>query len=116
MRHKKSYKKILKKIRVHKKIRAISSRPRLLVFRSLRQISAQIIDNKNNEIITQANSLKIKKGKMTKTAIAEKIGQTIAQNAIKQNIHKVVFDKGPYKYHGRVKALADAARKEGLEF
>lgn len=86
-----------------------------MVFRSLKQISAQIID-KNNEIVAQANSLKIKKDKTTKTAIAEKVGQIIAQNAIKQNIHQVVFDKGPYKYHGRVKALADAARKEGLEF
>jgi large subunit ribosomal protein L18 len=116
MRHKKSYKKILKKVRVHKKIRAISSRPRLLVFRSLKQISAQIINGENNDVIAQANSLKIKKEKMTKTAIAEKVGQIIAQNAIKQNIRQVVFDKGPYKYHGRVKALADAARKEGLDF
>ena len=115
MKHKKSYKKILKKVRVHKKIRAISNRPRLLVFRSLKQISAQIIDQ-NNEVVAQASSLKIKKEKMTKTAIAEKVGQIIAQNAIKQGVRKVVFDKGPYKYHGRVKALADAARKEGLEF
>jgi len=111
-------KKLLKRRRTHRKIRMISSRPRLVVFRSLKNISAQIINDKKSITLAYATSLSLKKShsKSSKTAMAAEIGTIIAQAAKKENIKEVVFDRGGYKYHGRVKALADAARKEGLIF
>jgi len=104
--------------RTHNKIRALSDKPRLVVIRSLRQISAQIIDDEKGETIASATSLKINidKKKMSKTEIASEVGKVIAEEAQKKGIKKVAFDRGRYKYHGRIKALAEAARKEGLEF
>jgi large subunit ribosomal protein L18 len=112
-----SQKKKFKTQRIHKKIKKLTERPRLVVFRSNKNITAQIINNQGNKVITAASSVKMKDSKdKTKTEIAQAIGKKIAQQAIKQKIKKVTFDRGAYKYHGRVKALAEAARKAGLDF
>lgn len=90
-------------------------RPRLSVFRSLNHISVQIINDMASTTIVSASDKDIKvKGTKTDKALA--VGQLIAQKAKEEKISKVVFDKGSYKYHGRVKAVADGAREGGLEF
>lgn len=106
--------------RIRGKITGTSIRPRLCVFRSLNHIYAQIIDDIKGKTITSAGSLseEIKKqveGK-NKTQIAEIVGAALAKAALDKGIHEVVFDRGGYKYQGRVKALAEAARKAGLKF
>jgi len=93
-----------------------SGRPRLTVFRSNKAIYAQIIDDSQGKTLVSASSKdKAVKGK-GKIETASLVGELVAQKALKAKIKKVVFDKGGYKYHGRVKALADGARKAGLEF
>jgi len=113
-------KKLLRKKRVRAKVFGTSQRPRVSVFRSLRHIYAQIINDEEGKTICAASSLELKKElenkKLTKTQIAEKVGEILAKKALDKGIKKIVFDRGPYKYHGRVKALAEALRKEGLEF
>ena len=108
-----------KRIRRHKrvkaKIRGTSKKPRLCVFRSANHIYAELIDDEKEKTIASASDLKIKK-KEKKLSLASHVGKLIAQKAQEKKIKKVAFDRGGYKYHGRVKALADAARKEGLEF
>jgi large subunit ribosomal protein L18 len=89
-------------------------RPRLNVFRSNKQIYAQIIDDKNSVTLAQASSLKLENGANIEGA--KEVGKLVAEKAIEKGIKKVVFDRGGYLYHGRVKALADAARQAGLEF
>jgi len=110
--------------RRHARIRATvtgtAEQPRLCVFRSLSNIYAQIIDDTSGNTMTSASSLNedIKdqlKGK-NKTQVAELIGAELAKSAREKGISQVVFDRGGYKYHGRVKALAEAARKAGLKF
>ena len=95
-----------------------SGRPRLSVFRSERNIYAQIIDDVKGVTLCSASSLeknsRLEKG--SNVEAAEKIGKLIAERAKEKGISKVVFDRGGYKYHGRVKALADGARMNGLEF
>ena len=112
-----------KRYRRHKRVRAkiigTSKRPRLCVFRSAKHIYAQLVvdegvDEKGKTIIA-VNDKKIK-GKKTKIDKALKIGKLIAEEAIKKKIKEVVFDRGGYKYHGRVKAIAEGARKGGLCF
>lgn len=106
-----------RKRRIRAKISGTKERPRLCVFRSNKHIYAQIIDDEAKKVLTGASDLELKeKPKGTKTEIAYMVGQLIAQKAKKKKIKKVVFDRGGYKYHGRVKALAEAARKEGLVF
>lgn len=106
-----------RKIRVRSKITSSPDRPRLTVHRSLRYISAQIIDDQKAVTLASATSLKLEsKKKLTKTQAAEKVGDTLAKKAKLKKITKVVFDRGSLKYHGRVKALAEAARKAGLKF
>ena len=106
--------------RVRVKVSGILDRPRLCVFRSLKYIYAQVINDSDGRTIVSASSLdpeireKIK-GK-TKVESSELVGTLIAQRALNNGISKTVFDRGGYKYHGRVKALAEAARKAGLEF
>ena len=92
-------------------------RPRLSVFRSDKNIYAQIIDDKNGVTVAAASSLENGKGKggSNKDAAAQ-VGKLIAERALKANVTDVVFDRGGYIYHGRVKALADAAREAGLKF
>jgi large subunit ribosomal protein L18 len=89
-------------------------RPRLNVFRSNKQIYAQIIDDKNSVTLAQASSLKLENGANIEGA--KEVGKLVAERAIEKGIKKIVFDRGGYLYHGRVKALAEAAREAGLEF
>ena len=109
-----------KKKKVRAKIKAGSDRPRLSVFRSLKHIYAQIIDDKKGHTLVSASSIEIlknlKEKKLKKKEIAYEVGKLLAKKAKKIGIKKIVFDRGPYKYHGRVRALAEGARKEGLEF
>ncbi len=106
----------------HKRIRRTmmgnSAIPRLCVFRSNKEIYAQIIDDESRTTICSASSLekdlKVKNG--SNVEAAKVVGKSIAEKAKKAKITKVVFDRGGYLYHGRVKALADAARENGLEF
>lgn len=101
-----------------KKIKGTLARPRLSVFRSNKAIYAQIIDDGKGKTLAAATSLKLGKEaqKLTKKEKAFKTGQLLAKKALKAKIKKVVFDRRAYKYHGRVKALADGARKGGLQF
>jgi large subunit ribosomal protein L18 len=105
-------------IRIRKKIIGTSEIPRLSVFRSNKHISAQIIDDTKGITLVSASSLekdlKLKSGGNIETS--KKVGEALAKKALKANITKVVFDRGGYLYHGRVKALAEAARANGLEF
>lgn len=101
--------------RIQKRIRGTSERPRLSVFRSNKQIYAQIINDEAGSTLAAASSLKLEKiGGNIKGA--QSIGEEIAKKAIEKGIKKVVFDRRDYRYHGRVKALAEAARKAGLIF
>ena len=110
-------KKYLKKQRVHRKIKALSLRPRLVVTKSLKHISAQIIDDQKATTLAAATSIGLKlPKKLTKKEIATLVGKEIAQKAKEKKIRKVAFDRGASKYHGRIKALAEGARKKGLIF
>ena len=104
--------------RVRNKVVGTSNVPRLNVFRSNSNIFAQIIDDEASKTLVSASSidkeLKLENG--GKIEAAEKVGELLAKRAKKAKISKVVFDRGGYLYHGRVKALADAARENGLEF
>lgn len=114
--------KFQKKCQRHKKIRAVisgtSNTPRLCVFRSNKHIYAQLIDDEKGTTILAVNDLELKnkKKKDNKKNIASEVGEAIANKAKEKGIKKVVFDRGGYRYHGRVKALAEGARKGGLEF
>ena len=102
------------------KIIGTMTRPRLCVFRSSRHIYVQIIDDHVGHTLASASTIDPEiRGRVTrkkKTESAELIGSLLAQRALSNGINRVVFDRGGYKYHGRVKALAEAARKAGLEF
>ena len=106
--------------RVRAKVEGTVSRPRLSVFRSLKHIYAQVIDDEQGHTMISASTLdKDIKGETdgkVKVAKAELVGSLIAKRAKTKKIKQVVFDRGGYKYHGRVKALAEAARKGGLKF
>jgi len=90
--------------------------PRLSVFRSLRQISAQIIDDEKGVTLVSASSKDEKAGKKNKTEAAAEVGKLLAKRAKEKGITQVVFDRNRYRYHGRIKALADGAREGGLKF
>jgi len=106
--------------RVRKRLTGVQQRPRLSVFRSLHHIYVQLIDDATGRTLAAASTREkdVAKGLKSLTTIgaAEKIGKTIAERAKEKGISSVVFDRGGYKYHGRIKALADAARGAGLEF
>jgi large subunit ribosomal protein L18 len=109
--------------RIRKKMSGSQERPRLNIFRSVNHIYAQVIDDAKHATVVQASSLEIGKAKDGKThltggnvAAAKQVGKTIAERAKSKGITKVVFDRGGYLYHGRVKALAEAAREAGLQF
>ncbi|SRR5579875_398178 len=109
------------RLRIHRRIRKRISgspeRPRLAVFRSLKHIYAQIIDDeKGHTLVAAASTEKDLRGNGGNVEGAKLIGKVIAERARQKGITKVVFDRGGYLYHGRVKALADAARQGGLEF
>ncbi len=108
-------------LRIRKKIKGTAERPRLVVFRSNKHIYAQIVDDVGGRTIAGAcGSAKMiaEKIKEDKERFAESraVGEILAERAIKKGINRVVFDRAGYRYHGRIKALADAARKAGLEF
>src|SRR3984885_15390936 len=107
-------------IRIRKKLRGTTERPRLTVFRSTAHIYAQVIDDTKGVTLVAASSTeKPRDGKKStggNVAAAKEIGKRVAERAKENGINKVVFDRGGYIYHGRVKALADAAREAGLEF
>jgi large subunit ribosomal protein L18 len=107
-------------IRIRKKLRGTTERPRLTVFRSTAHIYAQVIDDIKGVTLVAASSTEkaaaVKKGAGGNVAAAKEIGKRVAERAKENGINKVVFDRGGYIYHGRVKALADAAREAGLEF
>lgn len=93
-----------------------NGRPRLSVFRSDKNISVQIIDDATGVTLASASTLEDKKQKGSDVAAAERIGKLIAERAKKAKVEDVVFDRGAYLYHGRVKALAESAREAGLKF
>jgi len=107
-------------LRVRSRVTGLTERPRLAVHRSLHHISAQLIDDLNGHTLASASSTEQDVRKSSKStsglAAAEAVGKTIAERAVKAGVKNVVFDRGGYLYHGRVKALADAARAAGLEF
>jgi large subunit ribosomal protein L18 len=103
--------------RIRRKLRGTSERPRLAVFRSLAHIYAQLIDDSLSKTLVAASSTdKAHRTNGGNLAAAKAIGKAVAERAKELGITKVVFDRGGYQYHGRVKALADAARAAGLEF
>lgn len=105
--------------RIRKKVLGTAARPRLNVYRSLNHIYVQVIDDLEGKTLVAANSAEGKKEARTKggnLAAAKTVGKAIAERAKAKGIDKVVFDRGGYIYHGRVKALADAAREAGLQF
>jgi large subunit ribosomal protein L18 len=105
--------------RIRKKILGTSDRPRLNIYRSLNHIYVQVIDDLNGVTLVAANSAEGKKGERRtggNVAAAKAVGKSIAERAKARGISKIVFDRGGYIYHGRVKALADAAREAGLQF
>lgn len=99
-----------------KKIHGVKEKPRLSVFRSLRNIHAQVIDDVQGRTLVAASSLSLKKKYGGNIAAAKEVGSLIAEKAQAKGIKQVVFDRGTARYHGRVKALADAAREGGLLF
>lgn len=106
------------RVRVH--VTGTPGRPRLNVFRSLRHISAQVIDDTQGHTLAAASTLdgevRARLAGLSKLEQAKVVGQVLAERAKKSGITRVVFDRGGYKYHGRVKALAEASREGGLEF
>jgi large subunit ribosomal protein L18 len=103
--------------RVRGKVSGTAERPRLVVFRSNRGIEAQLVDDLEGKTLAAASWLNLKKSfKGSKIEQAAEVGKLLAANAKKANVETVVFDRGGYLYHGRVKALADAAREGGLKF
>lgn len=109
-----------KRIRRHKKIRArihgTQDRPRLCVFRSVQHIYAQLIDDEKARVILLVSDKEIKSKKIKKVDVAKEIGKLIAKKALEKKINRVVFDRGGFVFHGRVKALAEGAREGGLKF
>ncbi len=121
---KKVERRLRRKKRVRKKVFGTPERPRLSVYRSLKHIYAQIIDDTRGHTLVAASSLSPEirerweelKKEGGKTAVARAVGELLGKKAVEAGIKKVVFDRGGFKYHGRVKALAEGARSAGLEF
>ena len=114
MTTKKEQRRVKIKYRVRNKISGTAARPRLSVFRSNKQIYVQIINDENSSILVSASSLGMEA--MPKKEQAAKVGEAVAQKAIAAGITEVVFDRNGYLYHGRVKEVAEGARKGGLKF
>ena len=103
--------------RIRRKLKMVNTeRYRLTVFRSTRNISAQIIDDINKKTLVSASSFKENKSKKKKAELSVQVADTLAKQAIDKKITKVYFDRGKYKYHGRVKIFAETLRKNGLIF
>ena len=111
----------VRQARVRKKVSGTPERPRLSVFRSLKHIYAQVIDDTTGHTIVAASSQEALKdnagdGAGSKTDVSAVVGKTLAERALAAGVKQVVFDRGGCKYHGRVKALADGSREGGLQF
>ena len=102
--------------RIRQKLAGTAERPRLNVYRSLNHIYAQVVDDQKGETLASASTLGLKLKTGGNVAAAKEIGKVIAERAAEKGVKRVGFDRGGYLYHGRVKALADAAREAGLEF
>ena len=107
-----------RKIRNRKKLKSVSERYRVSIFRSLKNIFAQIIDDKEKKTLVSVSSIEkeIKANKKKKSETSILLGEILAKRAVEKKITKVYFDRGAYKYHGRIKMFADSLRKNGLEF
>ena len=111
--------KIKRKLRNRKKLKSVNvNRYRISISKSLKNLSAQIIDDKQNKTLVSASSIEkdIKQKKVKKMEKSTLIGETLAKRAKEKNIINVYFDRGQYKYHGRVKSFAETLRKNGLKF
>lgn len=104
----------LRKRRTRAPIFGTAARPRLSVFRSLRYMSGQLIDDANHRTLLSASSRVLHKTKIAKTAAAQEAGKALGAMAKKAGIHQALFDRGAYRYHGRVKAFAEGCREAGL--
>lgn len=102
--------------RVRLRVMGMPDRPRMTVFRSNTSIYAQIVDDLEGKTLISASSVEVKESGLKKAQMAEKVGELLAAKAKEKNIDKVVFDRGSYLYHGRVKSLAEGARKGGIQF
>jgi large subunit ribosomal protein L18 len=111
-----NFKKTRRIARVRAVVRGVASRPRLAVYRTLKHMSAQIINDDNGKTLVAAHDYELKEKLKGKVAVAAAVGKMIAEKAKKAGIVAVVFDRRAHRYHGRVKALADAAREGGLKF
>jgi large subunit ribosomal protein L18 len=111
---------VVRHARVRRKVQGSPERPRLCVFRSLRHIYAQVIDDARGHTLVAASSQEGEGDRESpvqpKVTASQAVGKLVAERALAQGITQVVFDRGGYKYHGRVKALAEASREGGLEF
>lgn len=117
VKNKKVNRRLKIKMRVRKSVNGTADRPRMTVFRSNKQIYVQLIDDQNSKTLAAATSRdKSIEGASNKVEQAEKVGTLIAEKAKAAGIESVVFDRNGFLYHGRIKALADAARKGGLKF
>jgi large subunit ribosomal protein L18 len=107
-----------RQLRNRKKLKNVSNRYRVSVFKSLKNISAQIIDDKEKKTLVSVSSIEkeIKGNKKKKSETSVLLGEILAKRATEKKITKVFFDRGAYKYHGRIKMFADSLRKNGLEF
>ena len=116
--NKKVKKRVNKHYRIRKKVMGTAEKPRISVFRSLQHIYVQFIDDVTGKTIASGSSLskEVLEAKVSGLVQAEKVGALAGAAAVKAGIKKAVFDRGGFKYHGRVKAVADSLRKAGLEF
>ena len=107
-----------RELRNRKKLKKVSNRYRVSIFKSLKNISAQIIDDKEKKTIVSVSSIEkeIKANKKKKSETSNLLGEILAKRAVEKKITKVYFDRGAYKYHGRIKIFADSLRKNGMEF
>lgn len=105
-------------LRIRKRVTGTQKRPRLCVFRSLKYVYAQILDDRSGQTLTSASSLdpSVKAQTQSKIEDAKLVGMLLGKRALDKGIEQIAFDRGGYKYHGRIKALAEAARQAGLKF
>lgn len=105
-----------KKIKLKQRIFGTPEKPRVIVFRSNKHLYASVVNDLENKVLFTVSTLNLKNVKGTKTEKAKELGKLLAKKCIENNINKIVFDRNTYKYHGRIKALAEIARSEGLLF
>lgn len=114
----KNQQRLKRKVRIRKKISGTADRPRMCVFRSLKNVYVQVIDDVSGVTLVGVSSQnkEIKAKQLNGVKLAAHIGDVVGQKCVEKNITEIVFDKSGYKYHGRVKAVAESARKQGIKF